>query len=545
MLIHEVHEEARIRRRAILLAAFLCLLLLPRAGALARYDIDRPATPAVEVEPLPPGTQIETVFSRISNPVSMAFTPDGQLLYTERTSGWVRLDVNGFAFPLFKANTSGLAESERGLIGIALDPNFASNGFVYLYYTSAEDLNTTGKYDNRVLRFSLSGSTAPTVLLKVPLESNTTLIHNGGNLRFGPDGKLYVSIGDYFNAANGQDPTRMPGKLHRFDASAPLSAPADNPFFDGAGPNADSVFARGFRNPFDFDFDPVTGALFASDNGVACDDEVNRVLPGYNYGWRSGYPICDNTSGDGPDAAFNTIAPLFNWAFSAVPTGVMFYHGNLFPEWKNDLFVCHWKSGELHHFKLNAARAAIVSHTILSDPVLGTSLCHVDIENEPSGRLYFIRNRDDDPGKDLRDILRLTRTATVYASTFSPSNSLPAAGETLTYTVQLIHYGTLTTTFAVTSSLAPSTTLVGSPQATGGAIGVTGAGITWTGSIVPNTILTATYRAAVAGSIAAPVVLSNATLISTDNAGSFRLPAAIVVDGKAVYLPVVLRSIVP
>ena len=109
----------------------------------------------------------------------------------------------------------------------------------------------------------------------------------------------------------------------------------------------------------------------------------------------------------------------------------------------------------------------------------------------------------------------------------------------------MIHYGTLTTTFAVTSSLAPSTTLVGSPQATGGAIGVTGAGITWTGSIVPNTILTATYRAAVAGSIAAPVVLSNATLISTDNAGSFRLPAAIVVDGKAVYLPVVLRSIVP
>jgi hypothetical protein len=352
---------------------------------------------------------------------------------------------------------------------------------------------------------------------------------------------LYVSIGDNFDAANAQDLARLQGKLHRFEPSAPLTAPASNPLYDGPGPNADSIFAYGFRNPFDFDFDPVSGVLFAGDNGIACDDELNRVLPGYNYGWRVNYPPCDDASPGGPDPAFNTIPPLMHWTYSAVPTGVAFYDGDLFPEWKNDLFVCHWKDGSLNHFKLNGARDAIVAHTVVDGVT-----CHVDVETGLNGAFYFFRNDDDDPGKEHRFIQRITRDATLYASTFAPSTSIPAAGEALTYTMRLVHYGTLTTTFAVTSSLPPSTTLVaGSLQSTGGAIDGSSAGIEWIGSILPNSTLIATYRVLVDGQIAAPTWLANEMVVASPEAGLLQLPALVVVNGHSVYLPVVVRGWMP
>jgi len=470
----------------------------------------------------------------------MVFAPDGRWLFTERTTGWVRVVTGTQLHYAYHAPAVADVQSERGLLGITLDPNFAVNGYVYIYYTG-----TTGgsQIENRVERFTLQGTTgvSPTLLLAVPLDDDQVKIHNGGNLHFGPDGKLYVSIGDYFNSANGQNLATMPAKIHRFDPTVPLSAPADNPFYDGGGPNADSIYAYGFRNPFDFDFDPASGTLFSGDNGVACDDEVNRVLPGYNYGWRKNYPECDDFSPGGPDPAYNTIPPLTAWPYSAAPTGVMFYRGNLFPEWKDDLFVCHWKSGELNHFKLNGARDAIAAHTIIAGAV-----CHIDVETGNEGALYFFRNDPDDPNKEYRYIERITRDATVYTSTFAPSTPVPAPGDALTYTMRLVHYGTLTTTFSVTSSLPPSTTLIGgSPLAGGGAIVGSGSGITWTGSITPNTTLTATYRVTVSDQITVPTFLSNTMIISTTEAGIEQRTATVVVNGWVAYLPLVLRAFAP
>ena len=545
-----------IRSRVILILLFVAVSTI---GSVVSARVERlPArasrleTPAVDVELLPPGGRIEVIemdppgAQPVRDPVSMVFAPDGTWFYTERRTGIVRwVGANGFAYPLYDAPVAAPLESERGLIGITLDPNFASSGQIYIFYTGSP---AVGVVENYVERLTLrSGPTvSATRVLSVPLDWNPAVIHNGGNLHFGPDGKLYVSIGDYFNAANGQDLSKMPAKIHRFNPAAPLSAPPDNPFYDGGGPHADSIFAFGFRNPFDFDFDPVSSALFAGENGIACDDEVNRVLPGYNYGWRTDYPECDDSSPDGPDPAYNTIPPLISWPYSVAPTGVTFYRGDLFPEWKNDLFVCHWKSGELHHFKLNAARNAIDSHTILTDPVLGVVLCNLDIETGHGGALYFFRNDPNDANKEYRYIIRLTRDATIYASTFEPSTRIPAAGESLAYTVRLVHYGTLTTTYWITSSLPPSTTLVdGSPQASGGAIVGSSAGVDWTGSILPHTVLTATYRVTVSDQIASPVILTNTLTISTDIAGSAQRMAMIMVNGREAYLPVILREFAP
>jgi hypothetical protein len=248
----------------------------------------------------------------------------------------------------------------------------------------------------------------------------------------------------------------------------------------------------------------------------------------------------------GPNPTFNSIPPLMFWSQSVVPTGVTFYRGDLFPEWKNDLFVCHWKTGELHHFKLNGARTAIASHTIIQDSVLGASVCHLDVETGTGGALYFFRNDESDPSFQYRDIYRITRDATVYASTFSASPPNPSAGSALTYDMRLVHYGTQTTTFTLTAGLPLSTALaLDSLQAASGQLTGSGTGVTWTGSILPNTTLTATYRVTVSDQIVAPTLLTNVMHVASNRADPIDRVAIAMANGQAAYLPIVLRSPTP
>lgn len=537
-------------RRAIVLIVPGFLILIAVTDTAGHADrastMPEPAAAQVAIEPLPPDAKIDLVVSHANNPVAMTFAPDGRWFFTERTTGLVEMVSGGSVAPIFQVNP--FYGAERGLIGIALDPNFTTNGYIYIYFTSNQSQPIDGRLDNRVVRFTFHGGwgNAETLMLRVPLDSDYTEVHNGGNLHFGPDGKLYASIGDYDNPANAQSLAMLPGKIHRLNPTIPVSAPPDNPFYSNPAVTAKSIYAYGFRNPFDFDFDPVSRAIFAEDNGTSCDDEVNRVLPGYNYGWRPNYPPCEDSSPAGPNPVYNPIPPLINWNPSIAPTGVTFYRGDVIPEWKNDLFVCHWKTGELHHFKLNAARTSITAHTIISDMALGTQLCNLDIETGTDGALYFFRNETSDPTKATRDIYRITRDSTVYASTLSPAVPNPAAGAALTYTMRLIHYGRLTTTFAITSSLPPSTTLIdGSPQAGLGAIVGSNAGIAWTGSITPNASLIATYRVTVSDQIAAPTVLANTMYITTSSTGPIERTAMVIVNGQAVYLPLLLRTSAP
>ena len=175
------------------------------------------------------------------------------------------------------------------------------------------------------------------------------------------------------------------GKIHRFEPTVPLSIPGDNPF----GNN--SIYAYGLRNSFDFALDPISGELFATENGPSCDDEINRIARGGNYGWRPFYP-CDDAALAGPDPAYNTLPPLIFWTPALAPTGLTFYTGDLMPEWKNDLFICSYKDATtaLHHFKLNASRTAIVSHTILSDTINHQPVtCRTDLLTGPDGALYY------------------------------------------------------------------------------------------------------------------------------------------------------------
>ncbi|MEA2575650.1 MAG: aldose sugar dehydrogenase [Chloroflexia bacterium] len=366
------------------LSGALCLLALLLVVAGGGWKAQAQAAPPVEgTEALPPGATIETVLTDMHRPVAMAFDQQGRLFYTEKESGNVRLFANGVlqSDPVitFRVNIF----NERGLLGIALDPNFSQNHYVYIYYTCSTNAPDCPVMENRVVRFVETNGvgSSPTTIFTSP---QTAGQHNGGNIHFGPDGKLYISIGDNFNPPNGQDVTVKNGKMHRINSDG--SMPADNPNFNTPGA-LPSLYAMGLRNSFDFTFDPlVPGRILASENGPGCDDELNRIEPTYNYGWRANYP-CDDSKPGGPDPQFNTMPPLWTngQGCCIAPTGITVYTGNQVPQWRDDLFMAAYEHPGLYHFYFNADRTAVTKMNLVEGvPAM------MDIETGPDGALWFI-----------------------------------------------------------------------------------------------------------------------------------------------------------
>jgi len=316
---------------------------------------------------------LEPVANNLDQLVAMAFDPSGRLFFTQK-NGQVRLLVNGQlqAQPVISFNVDTC--SERGLLGIAIDPAFNTNRYVYVYYTvkgSSACSNTT----NKVVRFTEVNGVGykPRTIFSSPAVGAGN--HNGGNIRFGPDGKLYISVGDDSNPANSQNLGSPNGKIHRINPNGTI--PTNNPFYGQQG-KVGSIFAYGLRNSFDLDFDPVTGGLFASENGPNCDDEVNRIVAGYNYGWRPNYP-CGDTNPN-----FNTIPALFRWTPTIAPTGITFYRSGL----RKALFMCSYNDGKLHRLVLSGNRQQIRQDRIV--PLPSGVNCNEDVETGSDGALYFV-----------------------------------------------------------------------------------------------------------------------------------------------------------
>lgn len=327
-----------------------------------------PNPPPPPPPPPPPGgitVRTEDVVTGAAFPVSLAFAPDGRLFYTEKNSGNVRIVQNGQLLPTPFVTVTPLASSgEQGLLGIAFDPNFATNGFVYLYHTAP------GPLRNRIIRFTEAnnvGTNETLIFDNIPAASN----HNGGRLGFGPDGMLYATAGDAGNPANAASTTCPCGKVLRLNPDG--SIPGDNPV---AG---EEMLARGLRNPFGLDFHPTAGTPYVTDNGPSCDDEVNRIVAGGHYGWRPNYP-CGDT-----DPAF--VAPIAVFNPQIAPTGLVFYSGTVFPEWENHLFVASFNDGLLRRLVVDEAANGNVleTHTVIN----GTLGPLIDVTVGPDGNLYI------------------------------------------------------------------------------------------------------------------------------------------------------------
>lgn len=221
----------------------------------------------------------------------MAFAPDGRLFVCLQ-AGQVRVIKNGSLLPAPFLDIIVDSSGERGLLGIAFDPNFATNHYVYVYYTVA-----TPPIHNRVSRFSAAGDVAASgsevVLLNLDNLSSATN-HNGGGLHFGPDGKLYIGVGENANGANSQTLSNLLGKILRINSDGTI--PTDNPFYNTASGNNRAIWALGLRNPFTFSFQPGTSRLFINDVGQSTWEEINDGIAGSNYGWPTSEGPTNNPS---------------------------------------------------------------------------------------------------------------------------------------------------------------------------------------------------------------------------------------------------------
>ncbi|GLH74085.1 hypothetical protein GETHLI_25870 [Geothrix limicola] len=239
-------------------------------------------SPAPPPPPPPTGGQfsVATVVSGLAQPTAMALVPDGRILVCEQ-GGTLRVVKGGtlLATPFLTVPVS--ASGERGLIGVTVDPAFATNGYVYVYYTAP-----TPAVHNRLSRFTASGDQAQpgseVVLLDLDNLSSATN-HNGGGLHFGPDGKLYVGVGENATGSNAQTLSNLLGKLLRINPDG--SVPADNPLLAQTSGKNRLIWALGLRNPYTFAFQPGTGLLLINDVGQDTWEEINKGQAGANYGW--------------------------------------------------------------------------------------------------------------------------------------------------------------------------------------------------------------------------------------------------------------------
>lgn len=307
---------------------------------------------------------VETLATGLELPWSLAFTPDGRLFFTERP-GRVRVYTAGRVLPepaLVLGDVAAIGEG--GAMGLAVHPDFATNRFIYLLYTARQGSGAV----NRVVRFREVNNTlgeAAVILDNIRAAS----IHNGGRLKFGPDRKLYVTMGDVADTNTPQDLASLNGKILRLNDDG--TTPSDNPL-------RSLVFTYGHRNPQGIDWHPLTGDLWATEHGPTGNDEVNLIQAGQNYGW----PVIQ-----GMDTRAGMVTPLLTFTPSVAPSGATFYVGSLIPNFRNNLFFACLAGVHLHRVLFDTTNPRrIAGH----EPLLSARFGRIrDVINGPDGAMYI------------------------------------------------------------------------------------------------------------------------------------------------------------
>jgi glucose/arabinose dehydrogenase len=324
---------------------------------------------------VPAGFTDRTIAGGLNAPTAMAFLPDGRLFVCQQ-GGAVRVIKNGALLPTPFVSLTVDSAGERGLIGIAIDPQFASNGFVYLHYT----VPGTPSH-NRVSRFTASGDIAlpgsEIVLVDLDALSGATN-HNGGAIHFGPDGKLYVAVGENATSSNAQTLSNRKGKILRYNANGTI--PADNPFASSASGANRAIWALGLRNPFTFAFDPPSGRMYINDVGQSAWEEIDLGVAGSNYGWPT-------TEGTTSNPAFRS--PLYAYGHGsgaflgcAIAGGAFVRAGSsAFPASYNGFYFFADLCGGWINTRSSGGQVATFASGIVTP---------VDLQIGPDGALYYL-----------------------------------------------------------------------------------------------------------------------------------------------------------
>lgn len=315
---------------------------------------------------------VQVLAPNLEIPWSLAFAPDGRLFFTERP-GRVRVYLNGqvLAVPALTLDDVH-AEGESGLLGIALHPDFPNNHLVYLLYTA----NTSGGPVNRLARYHEANNTLADRAILFE-QFSAAAIHDGGRIKFGPDGKLYITMGDASNTSNAQTFASFNGKILRVNDDA--TTPGDNPF---GGP----IWTIGHRNPQGMAWHPVTGDLWATEHGNVGNDEVNLIRKGHNYGW----PVIEGAA-TRPDME----SPVRFYSPSIAPSGAAFYNGTLMPGLRNNFIFATLVGRHIERLVLDQTGTQIVSREAWLQDQYGRIR---DVVMGPDGALYFCTNNRDGRG---------------------------------------------------------------------------------------------------------------------------------------------------
>jgi glucose/arabinose dehydrogenase len=374
--------------------------------------------PAPQAATLPTGFTESLVASGLSSPTAMQFAPDGRLFVAEQ-GGRLRVIKNGslLATPFLTVTVSSVGE--RGLLGVAFDPNFASNQFIYIYYTA-----TTPAIHNRISRFTANGDVAvagsEVVIFDLDNLSSATN-HNGGALAFGPDGKLYAAVGENANGSNAQTLNNVLGKMLRLNPDG--SIPTDNPFFNTASGKNRSIWALGLRNPFTFAFHPGVNQMFINDVGQNTWEEINDGLVGANYGWPT-------TEGTTTDPRFVSPRHAYDHSGNCAITGGAFYApmSAQFPsDYLHDYFFADYCGGWIR--KLDPSNNAVVTFaTGIPSPV--------DLKVGDDGALYYL-------ARGSGSVYRIAYGASAPSITQHPASRSVAPGASVTFSVRASGQGTL------------------------------------------------------------------------------------------------------
>lgn len=314
---------------------------------------------------LPDGTRVETYQGNLDFPIDMAWVKGTRKIFFTEKGGAIRVMKRGRLLTRPCASLSADSAGERGVLGIALDPRFKRNHRLYVYFTNSSPI------ENRVRRYIVDGNqcTQPRDIV-VGIRSQT--IHNGGQIEI-VRGKLFVAVGEAGDPSTAQDTGTRLGKILRYNKDG--TVPDNNPF--GA---SNPVWSYGHRNPFGLAHKPGTGKIYSSENGPSCDDELNYIRRGRNYGWGSSYQC--GSAGVGP----NPKGPIVRWSNIIVPTDLTWYKGKL--RALNGLIMGDYGNGRLHSFVMNDTNSRVTNDRIVYDGTDGI----VDVSKGPGGWLYFLTN---------------------------------------------------------------------------------------------------------------------------------------------------------
>ena len=332
---------------------------------------------------LPPGSaaaapQITAhqVVGNLDSPVAFTFGPDNTLWYVEKATGEIRvhdLDTDGDRsfFTVSGVNSDG----ERGMLGIALHPKYPTKPFVYVYVTR----DAGGSLRNQILRLRDTNGSGADMKVIFSSPASSSPYHNGGRILFGPDGTLYAIVGEGHDASNSQDLSDNDrGKILRMMPNG--AVPTTNPR------NESLMWAYGIRNSFGFAFDPTTDRLWESENGPECNDEVNLIREGSNYGWGP-HETCsgsspDNTNQDGPDP----VRPELFYLVTVGITGIAFCDGcGLGATKEGKAFVGAVNTGDITRVSFTRHRLGISGKEVVYSHGSGV----LSLEVGPDGSIFF------------------------------------------------------------------------------------------------------------------------------------------------------------